>query len=97
MKEALYNGFQSCERDFLKNHALNMNENVKDRSGSCAIIILIVGIYNIINNLKDNQCYVANLGDSRAIMSADNGKNLIELSTDHKPNEEIEKRRKMRK
>lgn len=34
-----------------------------DKSGSCAIIVLIV----------ENTCYVANVGDSRAIMSAEEG------------------------
>ena len=34
-----------------------------DRSGSCAIIVLVV----------DNEVYIANVGDSRAIMSAEHG------------------------
>lgn len=33
---------------------------VIDRSGSCAITVLIVG----------DTCYVANVGDSRAVMSS---------------------------
>lgn len=37
---------------------------VHDRSGSCAIIVLLV----------DNQCFIANIGDSRCIMSANQGK-----------------------
>ena len=54
-----------------------------DRSGSCAIIVLIV----------ENECFVANVGDSRAIMSADKGKKLFLLSRDHRPNEEYEQTR----
>ena len=54
-----------------------------DRSGSCAIIVLIV----------EQECYVANVGDSRAIMSADKGKKLFLLSRDHRPNEEYELQR----
>ena len=51
-----------------------------ERSGSCAIIVLVV----------ESECYVANVGDSRAIMSADKGKKLFLLSRDHRPNEEYE-------
>ena len=54
-----------------------------ERSGSCAIIVLTV----------DNECYVANVGDSRAIMSADKGKKLFLLSRDHRPNEDYEMQR----
>ena len=46
-----------------------------DRSGSCAIIALIVG----------DDCYTANLGDSRAVLSTCKGKPLYSLSRDHKP------------
>ena len=45
------------------------------RSGSCAIVILIVG----------EVAYVANVGDSRAFMSVDQGKRIVPLSVDHKP------------
>jgi len=35
-------------------------------------------------------CYVANLGDSRAIMSTNKGKNIKNLTNDHKPSETSE-------
>jgi serine/threonine protein phosphatase PrpC len=54
-----------------------------DRSGSCAIVIIII----------DEMCYVANVGDSRAVMSADGGEKIFLLSTDHKPTEEVEMKR----
>lgn len=38
-------------------------------------------------------CYVANVGDSRAIMSAEEGQKLFVLSRDHRPNEDAEKQR----
>jgi len=82
--EAIKNGFLQAENDFLNNYALNSyNNNVNDRSGSCAVIILIV----------NNKVYIGNVGDSRCIMSTNNGKNLREITIDHKPNEKNEKNR----
>ena len=54
-----------------------------ERSGSCAIVTLIVG----------DMCFVANVGDSRAVLSSDGGSKIIPLSKDHKPSEEDEHRR----
>ena len=52
-----------------------------ERSGSCCIIAMIV---------KD-EVYIANVGDSRAIMSRSSGKIIEALSRDHKPEDEGEK------
>lgn len=41
----------------------------------------------------DEICYIANVGDSRAIMSVDDGRNIIKLSKDHKPDDIEEKKR----
>jgi protein phosphatase 2C family protein 2/3 len=46
-----------------------------DKSGSCAICTLFV----------DEDCYIINVGDSRAILSADGGNYFANLSEDHKP------------
>jgi serine/threonine protein phosphatase PrpC len=51
-----------------------------ERSGSCAIIALVV----------DEICYIANTGDSRAVMSVSGGKQVLTLSNDHKPTDKIE-------
>jgi len=56
---------------------------VLDKSGSCAIVVLIVG----------DLCFVANVGDSRAVLSGDGGKKIFPLSLDHKPSDEIEHKR----
>ena len=45
------------------------------------IAVLIVG----------ETAYVANTGDSRAIMSINGGKNFVQLSNDHKPENLSEK------
>jgi protein phosphatase PTC2/3 len=38
-------------------------------------------------------CYVGNVGDSRAILSADGGAKIFPLSRDHKPQDSNEKNR----
>ena len=48
-----------------------------DKSGSCAVILLIVG----------EICYVANIGDSRAVMGGKFGEKIYSLTRDHKPHE----------
>ena len=47
-------------------------------------------LVNINILIVDNICYVANLGDSRAIMSLNKGKELKPLTNDHKPSEQDE-------
>ena len=84
-KKALINGFQKAEDYFINNYALNKDNpnEINDKSGSCAIIALII----------ENICYIANVGDSRALISLNKGKDIIVLSKDHKPNEENEYKR----
>lgn len=79
-KEAIFEGFELAEREFL-----NRAENAVpiDKSGSCAIVALIV----------DDICYIANLGDSRAVMSSGSGIKIYPLSKDHKPFVEDEVKR----
>ena len=43
--------------------------------------------------MVEQNCFVANVGDSRAIMSAESGQKLFVLSRDHRPNEDNEKQR----
>ena len=82
--QALRNGFREAERLFLEFAESQEKEAGDiDRSGSCAVVILVI----------DDMCYCANTGDSRAIMSANGGEKLFLLSTDHKPTEEAEMKR----
>ena len=78
--EAIFNGFKQAESNFSK---LAQEADPKDFSGSCAIIILLI----------NDICYIANLGDSRGLLSSNGGKKLFPLSTDHKPDEETERTR----
>jgi len=59
------------------------NMTVIEKSGSCASTVLIVG----------DMCYVGNVGDSRALLSSNRGKNVTDLSNDHKPSMEEEYQR----
>jgi protein phosphatase 2C family protein 2/3 len=76
-RKALAEGCRIAEERFLR--MADMGSRF-DKSGSCAIIVLTV----------ETECYVANVGDSRAIMSAESGMRVFELSQDHRPNEEAE-------
>ena len=80
---AIKNGFKNAENNFFNEFALDQTDknNILDRSGSCAVTILFV----------DDMIYVANVGDSRAIFSENNGSNYIEVTEDHKPNNPKEK------
>lgn len=85
--KAIRNGFHEAERLFLE-FAEKQGDEIGgeiDRSGSCAIVVLIM----------DDICYVANVGDSRAVMSAEQGRQVIVLSNDHKPTDEVEMKRIM--
>lgn len=82
-KEALRTGFLEAERTFVGTVATRSQDSVSERSGSCALVMLVV----------NDSCYVANVGDSRAIMSGEGGKRLFLLSKDHKPGSEDESKR----
>ena len=79
--QALVDGFAKAEDKFIE---INTTPNgLLDKSGSCANVALIVG----------NMCYIANVGDSRAVLSAEGGKKAYPLSVDHKPTESSEIKR----
>ena len=71
----------------INNENKKININIKnlnsEKSGSCALILITI----------NSKIYIANLGDSRIIMSSKNKKKLVQISKDHKPNEINEKKR----
>jgi len=79
-ERALREGFEEAELEFLE---FAQSFKLVEQSGSCAIVALII----------DDKCYVANVGDSRAIMSSHKGRRVLPLSRDHKPGEEGERNR----
>ena len=79
VQQAIYEGFAKAEEMFINNEY----KVRKDKSGSCALVAIIV----------NDKLYVANCGDSRAVMSMKDGKEWKDITVDHKPNEEHEKKR----
>ena len=79
--ESIKQSFENAENQFFQQAVVN--GKMVDKSGSCAVISLII----------DNTLYSINLGDSRALYSRDGGKELYQITRDHKPNDEIEKKR----
>ncbi|EAR93523.2 serine/threonine phosphatase 2C (macronuclear) [Tetrahymena thermophila SB210] len=79
-RQALINGFAKAEKEFIERAE---QFNPYDKSGSCAIVVLLVG----------EICYIANVGDSRAILSMNKGERTLDLSRDHKPCDLQEKER----
>lgn len=77
LEDAIY----QSENEFLANYAVDINNNLKDTSGSCGIMAMI----------KQNKLIIGNIGDSRIIIFK-NGKLFFETE-DHKPNSEKEKER----
>ena len=74
--EAIKLGFSKAEKNYLEKYALDKNKELKDKSGSCAVILLLV----------EDKIYIANVGDSRCLMSTKQGKKFIQITKDHKPN-----------
>ncbi len=78
--KAIKDSFRQCEERFIIEAT---NRDLQDKSGSCAIMLIII----------EKTLYTVNLGDSRAILSMNKGKNIIQLSQDHKPNNMEENKR----
>lgn len=70
MQQAIRIGFEKCEKAYLDQSYMGK----VDKSGSCGLITFFYG----------RQCFITNVGDSRAIMSSRRGQYVRELSLDHK-------------
>ena len=80
---AIKEAFTKAEENF-KGMVYDEKSNILlDKSGSCALVMLII----------NDILYSINLGDSRALYSYDTGKYLYQITRDHKPNDEVEKNR----
>lgn len=73
-REALREGINKAEQEFFKK-CVDSNGDLIEKSGSCALVLLVV----------NDICFIANVGDSRAILSKDGGRQSVSLTKDHKP------------
>ena len=80
--EAIRFGFEKADEEFLSNYAM-IDGQLKDNSGTCGLILLII----------NNDVFIGNVGDSRCIGSFNNGKMHRDITRDHKPNTPYEKER----
>lgn len=80
---AIYAGFKEAEKRFVNENKPSSILTDFDKSGSCALVCIIL----------NDVCYVANLGDSRAILSENSSQKISLLTKDHKPNDPNEKKR----
>ena len=93
IEKAIKEGFIKADQDYLLNFSdmyqnRNSNGNIPvyelcNNSGSCGLILLIV----------DTKIYIANVGDSRCLVSCQNGKVQKDVTRDHKPEFPYEKQR----
>lgn len=82
-KSVLMRAFIKAETNFVNQaKPLNLIDGY-DKSGSCALVLLII----------NNTCYCAGLGDSLGFYSHSGFSNVFQLNTEHKPNNESELKR----
>jgi protein phosphatase 2C family protein 2/3 len=81
--ENILRGYEKMEL-----HILTKNISDKEKSGSSAISAIVIGIFP--TNI-DNNCYIANLGDSKAIISRSLGLRINTLTKQHVPTSSDEK------
>ena len=75
IKLAFTETFEKLEEEFYIQNKSKSKEEL-DNSGSCALVVV----------MTENKIFIGNIGDSRAIMSLNNGNKVKQLTIDHKPN-----------
>ena len=91
MKELIINPIKRIKNCFINTDKKIINECIKnkenniyyEKGGSCAHILINY----------DNKLYIGNCGNSRSIISSNYGELINNLSIDHTPNEENERKR----
>ena len=93
IEKAIKEGFINADKYYLRNYSeINNNHNINgniptygiyNNSGSCGLVLLLV----------DTKIYIANVGDSRCLISCHNGKIQKDVTRDHKPEFPYEKQR----
>ena len=81
IENAIKYGFNEADKIFLK--LIQKNGEITDNSGSCGLILIVF----------EKKIYIANVGDSRCIISLNNGQTRKDVTRDHKPNYPYEKER----
>ena len=81
IENAIKYGFNEADKIFLK--LIQKNGEIADNSGSCGLIMFVF----------EKKIYIANVGDSRCIISLNNGLTRKDVTRDHKPNYPYEKER----
>lgn len=61
-----------------------------ERSGSTSLVMILLSKC-VHSNFIDKDCYIGNVGDSRALISTDGGLRTYWLSKDHRPDIESER------
>ena len=91
IEQAIKEGFINADQYYIKNlcetnkdkNNIYIQHELCNNSGSCGLILLII----------DTKIYVANVGDSRCVVSCQNGKIQKDVTRDHKPEFPYEKER----
>lgn len=81
---AMHNALLHSEAEYKKenvSHDKSGTYYVKDKSGSCALVMIVM----------KERVYIANIGDSRAVMSLNGGTKIVQVSLDHRPDQNFEK------
>jgi serine/threonine protein phosphatase PrpC len=82
--QALYDIFTKSEDEIIKEIEQIVKKNQEyEKSGSCVLSALII----------NSKCHMAWVGDSRAIISLNCGKNVFQLTTDQKASNIMEQER----